>query len=435
MAIIPQQHLFSWEKDVDQLGDLERLKLVFETLPDESLMRILEKERGNGRNDYPIRAMWHTYLSRLLLIHRSDSSMMRELTRNAQLRYLCGYTSLSEVPKPHNYSRFLKTLLRHKKEITEIFAELVRQLYEEIPDFGKATALDSKDIDSFASRENKNTTKDGRRDVDAQWGKKVYKGIGKDGKPWEKVKKCFGYKVHLLVDSDYELPIHYQVTPANTSDVNQGYDMIHELDTPKSPYILKRMDYLTADKGYDSVGFQNLLREKDITPIIDTRKMWRVETEKEVPGYSNVYYNESGEVFCYSPIKGTRHCMANDGYEKKRKCLRKKCPAQAYGIPCCEQENCPVRGVVRIPLQTDERIFTEVDRSSYKWQRLYNARTSVERVNSRLDLQLGFEQHTIRGQEKMDLEVCSALICMNALALGRYRQNREDLMRSLTKTG
>ena len=435
MAIIPQQMLFSWEKDVDQLGDLERLQLVFETLPDEPLMRVLEKERGKGRDDYPIRAMWHTYLSCLLLIHRSDASMLRELTRNVQLRYLCGYTSLLEVPKSHNYSRFKKTLLRHKKDVKEIFAELSRLLYEEIPDFGKATALDSKNIDSFASRENKNKTRDGRRDLDAQWGKKVYKGIGKDGKPWEKVTKCFGYKVHLLVDSDYELPIHYQVTPANTPDVNQGYDMLHQLDNTKSRYILERMDYMTADKAYDSVDFQNLVREKEITPIIDTRKMWRVETEKEVPGYPNVYYNESGEVFCYSPIKGTRHCMANDGYEKKRKCLRKKCPAQAYGISCGEQEHCSVRGVVRIPLQTDERIFTEVDRSSYKWKRLYSARTSVERVNSRLDFQLGFEQHTIRGLEKMDLEVCCALICMNTLALGRHRQNRDDLMRSLTKTG
>ena len=434
MAIIAQQTMFSWEKDIDELGDLERAKLVLETLPDETFMRILEKERGKGRDKYPIRAMWNTHLICMVFNHTGDASMLRELSRNVQLRYICGYRSLCEIPHPYNYSRFQSTLLKHEQDADAIFEELVACMYKEFPDFGEEGALDSKNIESFASRENKNKTPDGRRDLDAQWGKKRYHGIGKDGKLWEKIVKCFGYKAHLLVESNYELPIHYRVTSANASDVIQGYEMMEELDTPQKRYILDKMDYMTADKAYDSVEFQRMLREKGITPIIDTRKMWRAETEKELPGYPNLYYNENGEVFCYSPIKGTRHCMANDGYEKSRQCLRKKCPAQAYGIHCNEQEHCPVQSVVRIPLKTDERIFTEVDRSSYKWKNLYNARTSVERVNSRLDMQLGFEKHTIRRLQKMKLRLCCALIVMNALALGRYRQSREDLMRSLTKS-
>jgi hypothetical protein len=50
MAIIYKRSLFSW-KDVESLGDLERLKLVLENLPDENLMCILEKKRKQGRND------------------------------------------------------------------------------------------------------------------------------------------------------------------------------------------------------------------------------------------------------------------------------------------------------------------------------------------------------------------------------------------------
>ena len=42
MAIIIQQKLFSW-KDVDLSGELERLKMVIETIPDEELMRDLEE--------------------------------------------------------------------------------------------------------------------------------------------------------------------------------------------------------------------------------------------------------------------------------------------------------------------------------------------------------------------------------------------------------
>ncbi|MBE0067756.1 DDE transposase, partial [Thermoanaerobacterium thermosaccharolyticum] len=52
MAIIPQQTLFVWN-EIENLGDLERLRLVIEYMPDEELMEKLEKERKNGRDDYP----------------------------------------------------------------------------------------------------------------------------------------------------------------------------------------------------------------------------------------------------------------------------------------------------------------------------------------------------------------------------------------------
>jgi len=43
MAIIPQRKLFGW-KDVEELGDLERLVLVLESMPDEKLVRTMETE-------------------------------------------------------------------------------------------------------------------------------------------------------------------------------------------------------------------------------------------------------------------------------------------------------------------------------------------------------------------------------------------------------
>ena len=62
MAIIPQLRLFGWN-EIEQLGDLERLRLVLEYMPDEDLMRLLEEKRRNGRDDYPARAMWNSILS------------------------------------------------------------------------------------------------------------------------------------------------------------------------------------------------------------------------------------------------------------------------------------------------------------------------------------------------------------------------------------
>ena len=56
---------------------------------------------------------------------------------------------------------------------------------------------------------------------------------------------------------------------------------------------------------------------------------------------------------------------------------------------------------LRILLETDRRVFTPLDRDSYKWDREYDHRTAVERVNSRWDVSFGFEVHTIRGLKKM----------------------------------
>ncbi len=44
MAIIPQKNLFGW-KDVEELGDLERLVLVLESMPDEKLVKTMELDR------------------------------------------------------------------------------------------------------------------------------------------------------------------------------------------------------------------------------------------------------------------------------------------------------------------------------------------------------------------------------------------------------
>ena len=71
--------------------------------------------------------------------------------------------------------------------------------------------------------------------------------------------------------------------------------------------------------------------------------------------------------------------------------------------------------------------------SSYKWKDLYRKRTAVERVNSRLDVSFGFEQHFIRGQAKMKLRMGLAMLVMQAMALGRIKEKRQAQMRSLVK--
>ena len=126
MAIIAERSLFGW-KEIEELGDLERLHLVLSNLPDEELMGVLESHRGCGRNDFPIRPMWNSLVAGVVFTHNSVASLRRELRRNGQLRDVCGFEALKGicgVPSSWNYSRFLKLLMAHEELIEGMFDEL-----------------------------------------------------------------------------------------------------------------------------------------------------------------------------------------------------------------------------------------------------------------------------------------------------------------------
>ena len=104
------------------------------------------------------------------------------------------------------------------------------------------------------------------------------------------------------------------------------------------------------------------------------------------------------------------------------------------GLHCEGASFCACRHGLRIPRQTDRRAFQRIPRDSHVWQRLYNKRTSVERVNSRLDVSFGFENHTIRGMKKMQLRCSLALLVMNTLAYTHLLCNADSTTyRSLTR--
>lgn len=144
-------------------------------------------------------------------------------------------------------------------------------------------------------------------------------------------------------------------------------------------------------------------------------------------------YDYEGTVFCHCPVTNKQREMAYGGFEKDRKALKYRCPAKQYVITCKGMGACPVAGGIRIPLSQDRRIFTPLARSSYRWAREYKKRTVVERVNSRLDVSFGFENHYIKGLSKMKLRCGIALCLMLAMALGRARANQLDKVRSLVK--
>ncbi len=377
---IAQKQLFGW-KEIDELGDLERLKLVLEGLPDEGLMRCLERERGHGRDDYPVRAVWNSIIAGIVYQHPSIESLRRELMRNETLLGLCGFDVLrgdDAVPTAAAYSRFLKGLMRHQEQVREIFTRLVHTLTQELPDFGQTLAIDGKALESYGNpvEKKKGQKADGRRDTDADWGVKRYSGVDAAGKRWEKVVSWFGYKLHLLVDANYELPVDFRVTAASRAEQPVARELLETLPE-RYPDIVERAEYLCGDRGYDDHKILDAAIGMGISPIIDIRNLWKDgEEEKLVDGSTTVAYDSQGTVVCFCPVTLKKHRMCYGGYEKNRQSHKYLCPARALGIHCEGRQQCSVGRQIRIPLAQDRRIFTPTARSSYKWKRIYNKRSA-----------------------------------------------------------
>ena len=251
LATIPHPFLFCWDS-VDQLGDLERLKLVLDALPDEALMQLLEAGRGHDRNDYPVRPMWNSLIAGFVFQHPSIAALRRELLRNGQLRDRCGFDPFAgaqAVPSEYAYTRFQRRLRRYQPQMEELFHSALDELRIELPDLGQAQALDGKELHSLAKGQSnyplpKDTSQkdtDGRRDRDADWG---VKGSGERKHYW------FGYLLHLVVDATYEVPLAFAVTKASTAEQPQAQRLLDQMQD-RHPELLQRCHRMSADKGYD----------------------------------------------------------------------------------------------------------------------------------------------------------------------------------------
>ena len=429
MAIIQHKYIFSW-KNFENIGDLERFKLLIKYLPDEKLMRELESKRNKGRNDYPVRAIWNSLLASVVYQHQSIESLRRELWRNPSLMEICGFELhkfCTAIPSANAYTNFLKNLYNHSELLDEMFELLVSKISSCIDGFGKTLAIDSKAIQSLSRYKSKKDTTDNRRDIDGDYGVKTkFTAKGQD-----KLFSWFGYKLHLIVDADTELPLSYSLTKASSHDGAVAKELF---DNPKVAEKLKDAEYLLADRGYDDKAITEKLQcEHNVKPIIDIRNCHKnKQLLSPVKGYRNVFYNYRGDVCCRCKKSGEYRDMVYVGYEKNRDSLKYRCPADNYGLCCQSYLDCPVNNSLRIKLSDNPRVFTALPRNTLKWSRIYNKRSSVERCFARIDRDFGFEKHYIRGMDKMKTRCLISLIIMLAIAYGRAKEGEIEHIRSLT---
>lgn len=422
MNNISQISIFDY-REIENSGDLERLKIFFENIDDKKLCEKIEGARKNGRNDYPVRTMLNLVYAMKIFGHRSVESFRRELSRNSQLRIACGlsegkYKYCGEkkhlVPLARVFTSFLNKLKNCKQEIEEIFEELVQFMYDNLEGFGEDCAIDGKFLDTYAKPYEKEKCKDNRADHEASHSCKTYQM--KDGttkKEWH-----YGYRAHIICDAKYGLPIKSKVTPANNSEQTELDNILEDMkNNEREKYKLEKMKNLMGDAGYDNEKRNKKLKEEyNINPVIDIKHIWDKEEKYKEIENEMIVYNEEGEVFYIVDLNNYEK-MKYLGYNKKNNALR----YTRYSIG---------KKIYRIPLETDYRIFTPIARDSKKFKKKYKMKTEIERLNGRIDIDYMFNDHFIRGQQKMELMLNLTFIVMLTIAKAHIK-NKQENIRSL----
>ncbi len=420
---IIQAPLFDFEAFIADKGN-DRLTMILEAIPAERLIAALERDHWTGRKGYSVRGMWSALIAGVLYQCESVAAVARLLERDKDVRMVCGF-SKDNLPGEDALERFLKKLARHEKLLEECFTGLVERLRELLPGFGAKLAVDSTNIEAYSNGHRKNPS-----DPDARWGAK---GAGHHGGPKanseaggkagvRKGKKrdlywWFGYKLHMVVDAVYELPVSFIVTPANEADTSQMKALLAKAVPEKSK---ARLEAVITDKGYDSQDNNRLVfLEYKAAPIIPIRE----REDAQLPDICNA--------------KGTPTCscgleMAYWGRDGNY--LKYRCPEAAGKGKCQSRFKCtdsPYGYVLKLPIMQDPRRHPPVPRETKKWERLYRLRTSVERVNSRVKELLGLGQITVRGIAKVTARSLLSLLVMLAAAVGMAQRHRLKELRVL----
>lgn len=407
---IIQSPLFDFEVFITTKSN-DRLTQVLEVLPAEKLIAGLERERWTGRKGYSIRGMWSAVIAGILHDCHSIADVARLLKRNRDIRLICGF-SKDNLPGEDALGRFLKKLVAQEELLEECFAGLVEKLYQTLPGFGTKLAVDATDIKAYANGHRKSPS-----DADASWGVKEAKtGSGKE----RELYRWFGYKLHLIVDALYELPIAFTVTTANRNDTTQMETLLERAGLSKEE---RKPEAIMADKGYDSKdNCLTIYKETHAAPIIPLVEKPDYEppdicNAKGTPtcgcGLEMVYWGRDGNYLKY-------RCPDVLGKAKCR--CRFPCSASSYGY------------VLKLPvMKGDPRRHVPVPRESKKWARLYRMRTAVERVNSRVKDLLGLRKITLRGIAKVKLRSLLSLLVMLAAAVSVANRNRLKEVRKLVE--
>jgi IS5 family transposase len=381
-----------------KLSPNDPVKVIFDNI-DWSFIHPLVKDRYSpqGADGYEPISLFKAQLLIYLGEVSSDRKLASALRYNARLCLLCGFNFL-KTPSNGTFTNFRDRL--GEDLFYESLHQLIAQAIALKVILGGDTAIDSTHLWAYSNKFGKKTCSCKGKchctrtysDSDANWGHKTKEYV------------FFGYKVHLIVDAQSQLPLDVKVTPANEADSPQAKPL---LDTAKKKHSELPINTSSMDKAYD--GYENYrftIEEIGAAPIIalnprngaDALTVGSLRLCNDrftcLAGFQVVYWGKDG-----------------------RGRLKFRCPAALGRCQCLFRSLCspsPYGRSFYLQPERDYRLIGLIPRGTELWQEKYDARTSVERAYSEEKGSHRLADLRVRGLPKVKIHVYLAL-CAHVL--------------------
>ena len=190
----------------------------------------------------------------------------------------------------------------------------------------------------------------------------------------------FGYTLYMLSfyneSCKVDLPLHIRFLDARRNDSVSIFVALSEFRS-LNPHI--RIRNLCLDSIHDNYPTYQLCARWDIQPFIDLND--NRGRPKSIP--DTITIDADGTPLCQAGLR-----MVYNGFCSGRSRCKWRCPAACKKVKGCPlDEPCfssPYGRCVYTKPAWDVRLYTPVPRGTEEYRRIYNCRTSSERVNNRI---------------------------------------------------
>jgi hypothetical protein len=393
-----------------------RYEKLFENLPE-----IPSKYTGRGRPPVSKKVLLKGLIYRNLRGIHKLVELEFELQNNPSIAEPLGLDPLRRSPSDERFSDFLRS---NPNGYFQIVREaLVQELINEGVISALGIGLDSCPIEAFVRENNLKTA------IKDRYGKLRLPSGDKDARlgvsihfpTFHKKIQCFwGYRNHIITDLDYELPIIEITLQANKDEKKVALPLLNRVHQEYSLPI----EVVAGDASYDS--------EKILRYIIEEMKAEAMIPRNPRNMQNTPYTVKKDVIYCEADLP-----MHRRGKMKPRKTtyLQYSCPLhwskelRGKYILCpaghpkfLSQKGCNV--LIRMSPSVREKIKYGTQR----FKEVYNKRTSVERVFSRL-LAISMQKPTVKGLRAIRNHCTIAHITVLLVALTAHRTGCEDKIR------
>jgi hypothetical protein len=415
-----QSYFFSVESLLD-IHPLENFRLLFDNLSDQHL----NKEYSTGRTPFDRKAIFRSIILKNLKGIPTLSELCYTLKDNPSAAIRCGFDIRKPLPSIQRFSDFL--INTYHDDLENIRIDLAKELIQINIISGNYLSIDSCPILANVKENNlKTNVKDRfnksricKGDPDAKLG--VIVTFAKSKK---EISYFWGYRDHVVIDAQSELPIWNITKPANVFDTVMFIPMFDLIRNNLSLNI----GAVLADGIYDtSTILKYVINTIKAKPRI-------ARNIRNSASQNNLKFSKNNNPYCDAAIemlpKGTFYDKKQDRYRRKWVCPlhhSKKYQYQYIVCPAFHPKFFDQKGCYRY-IRVDEDIRTQIDYGSNSFKNDYNFRTGSERVFSRL-LDICMQYPPVKGLKATCNFVTIAHITVLLVALTAAKNNFKDKVR------